>query len=132
MRHTGGTRDNLFQRYGLLCIARSQSRVPAWLAPSSQVLASTNIPVEDGPPVSPLVFFSSLELVWECHGQIFLKNLRKVRGQRSRQRRMKTLRLRPRPVDRTLRRKANRASLVEETIVWYERKGMALDVRLRR
>ena len=81
-----------------------------------------NVPVEEGPPVSPFVFFSSLELVLMYHDQTFLKLRRRMRGQRSRQRKMKTLRLRPRLLDRTRWRKVNRASLAEETIL-HERKG---------
>jgi hypothetical protein len=66
---------------------------------------------------SPLVFFSSLELVWMYHDQTFLK-LRKMRGQRSRQRKMKALRLRPRLLDRMAWKRTDRASLglAEETI----------------
>ena len=72
---------------------------------------------EEGPPgsESPLVFFSSLELVWKYHDQTFLK-LRKMRGQSSRQRKMKALRLRPRPLDRMPWKSTDRASLAEETI----------------
>src|SRR6266849_5912668 len=80
-------------------------------------------PVEDGPPVSesPLVFFSSLELVWKYRDQTFLK-LRKMRGQRSRQRKMTALRLRPRLLDRMPWKRTDRASLGEETIS-QERRG---------
>jgi hypothetical protein len=69
-------------------------------------------------PESPLVFFTSLELVWKYHDQTFLK-LRKRRGQRSRQRKMKALRLRPgRLLDRRSMpwKRTDRASLAEETI----------------
>jgi hypothetical protein len=104
----------------------------AWLAQTTTHSSRFhNTPVEEGPPVSesPLVFFSSLELVWKYHDQTFLK-LRKMRGQRSRQRRMKALRLRLRLLlDRMPWKRTDRASLAEETISQAERDSP--DVRLR-
>ena len=81
-----------------------------------------NAPVEGSCSVSesPLVFFLSLELVWECRDQTFLKP-RKMRGQRSKMRKMKALRLRPRLLDRMPWKITDRASLAEETMSQWGR-----------
>jgi hypothetical protein len=77
-----------------------------------------NDPVSESQTVLPLSFFSSPELFWKYHDQISLI-LRKVRGQRSRQRKMKDLRtcLMDRSGAPKLRSTAKRVSLVvEETM----------------
>lgn len=90
----------------------------AWLAQTiTHSSRFRNAPVEEGPPVSesPLVFFSSLGLAWEYHDLTFFK-LRKMRGQRSSQRKMKALRFRPRLLDRMPWKRIDRAGFAEETM----------------
>jgi hypothetical protein len=104
----------------------------AWLAQTTTHSSRfRNAPMEEGPPVSesPLVFFSSLELVWKYDDQTFLK-LRKMRGQRSRQRKMKVLRLRPRLLDCMPRKSTDRASLAEETISQGRRESLRESLRV--
>jgi hypothetical protein len=90
----------------------------AWLAQTTTHFSRLrNSPVEGDPPVSEsfLVFFSLLELVWKYHDQAFLI-LRKMRGQRRKQRKIRALRLRPRLFDRKAWKRTDRASFTEETI----------------
>jgi hypothetical protein len=94
------------------------TRPKAWLEQTTTHSSRfRNAPVEEGPPVSesPLVLFLPLGLVLKYHDQVFLE-LRKMRGQRSRQRKMKALRLRPRLLDRMPWNRTDRASLAEESI----------------
>jgi hypothetical protein len=77
-----------------------------------------NVRVSESPIVLSLLFCPSLELSWTYHDQMF-RNLRKMCGQRSRQR--NTMDLRAYLMDRSglfvLRSSAKRASTVKEAML---------------